>query len=196
MDDTDAALIIEEAREEISLTDIHDIQSLVDAPNTWGWLWWTLLILAVLSALWLGYRRYRKNREAKLQETARVRREPPHERARKLLAEALTQIHDPDRFCVLVSDAVRRYLEERFELRAPEQTTEEFLEELKHNERLSLPHKELLVGFLNECDLVKFARSSPEAYELQQLHDAALGLVRDTEPSLMESEETEAPARP
>ena len=169
---------------------------LVSAPETWAWLWWTLLIVAILLALLFWYWRYRKSRQAKNQEADRIRREPPHDRARRLLEEALQQIHDPDRFCVLVSDAIRHYLEERFELRAPERTTEEFLEELKQSDRLSSSHKELLAGFLNECDLVKFARSSPEAYELQKLHDAALSLVRDTEPSLMEAEETEEPNQP
>ena len=40
-------------------------------------------------------------------------------------------IGQPREFCILVSDTVRWYLEERFDFRAPERTTEEFLYELQ-----------------------------------------------------------------
>ena len=52
-------------------------------------------------------------------------------RARMKLEAALLLIHEPRAFAIAVSDAVRVYLEERFQLRAPERTTEEFLRDLK-----------------------------------------------------------------
>ena len=55
---------------------------------------------------------------------------PAHIRAKQKLAEALALISQPKAFCILVSDTVRFYLEERFEFHAPERTTEEFLREL------------------------------------------------------------------
>ena len=55
---------------------------------------------------------------------------PAHVRAKQKLEEALALISQPKEFCVLVSDTIRFYLEERFDFRAPERTTEEFLREL------------------------------------------------------------------
>ena len=170
------------------LSDIHDIHPLVDIPSRWDWLFWAvpLLLLALaVTALLLWLRHRHRHRVPEVIE----HRAPPHERARRMLEEALAFLHDPDRFCVLVSRAIRQYLEQRFSLRAPERTTEEFLAELRTSSRLGEEHKILLAEFLAECDLVKFARSSREAHELSRLHEAALRLVRETEPGIMDCEE-------
>ena len=90
-------------------------------------------------------------------------------------------ISDPNRFCTVVSDTVRLYLEERFTLRAPERTTEEFLIELRASPHLTVDQKQSLGSFLESCDLVKFARFEPTETILRQLHDAALRLVDETQ---------------
>ena len=77
-------------------------------------------------------------------------------------------------------------MEERFEFRAPERTTEEFLRELGGTELLAGEQKESLGGFLESCDLVKFAKYEPAENELRQLHGAALKLVEETEPEPIE----------
>jgi hypothetical protein len=110
---------------------------------------------------------------------------PPHVRARQRLQEALALIGRPREFCILVSDTVRLYLEERFDFRAPERTTEEFLHELRGTELLTRDQKESLGEFLNRCDLVKFAKYEPRQPELQDLHGSALRLVEETEPVSM-----------
>ena len=83
----------------------------------------------------------------------------------------------------MVSDTVRLYLEERFEFHAPERTTEEFLRELSATNLLTDAQKESLGGFLESCDLVKFAKYEPGENELRELHSSAVRLVEETEPS-------------
>jgi hypothetical protein len=107
---------------------------------------------------------------------------PPHERARQKLQEALDMINQPRPFCILVSDTIRLYLEERFNFHAPERTTEEFLHELKATDRLLSDQKESLGEFLSVCDMVKFARYEPGLPELQALHNSAVRLIDETEP--------------
>jgi hypothetical protein len=85
-----------------------------------------------------------------------------------------------------VSQIIRVYLEERFELQAPDRTTEEFLSELQSSKRLATEHKQLLADFLGECDMVKFAKAEPPEQELRNLHEAASRLVGETQPSLRE----------
>lgn len=105
------------------------------------------------------------------------------EAARRRLQAALAWIEDPERFTVEVSEAARKYLEDRFGLRAPERTTEEFLAELSGSVALDGRHKELLADFLTRCDLVKFARAVVDRSELEALHQAAVRLVEETVPS-------------
>jgi hypothetical protein len=105
---------------------------------------------------------------------------PPHRRAKERLRGATELLSDPYAFCSLVSDVTRVYLEERFNLHAPDRTTEEFLDELRNSSRLNDEHKALFENFLMKCDLVKFAREEPTEPELRGLLDAALRLIDET----------------
>ena len=158
--------------------DLRDIKPPVEIPSGWAWLWWVLgglIVLALLYWLWRVWRRRRALRPA-------IPVIPPHVRARQRLEEALALLSRPREFCIVVSDTARQYLEERFDFRAPERTTEEFLYELKQTHLLTRDQKESLGLFLERCDLVKFAKYEPREPELRELHAAALRLVEETEP--------------
>jgi hypothetical protein len=107
---------------------------------------------------------------------------PAHLRAKLRLLDALALIAQPKPFCIAVSDTARWYLEERFNFRAPERTTEEFLHELQGTDLLLPDQKASLGEFLNQCDLVKFAKYEPREAELRNLHASALRLIEETEP--------------
>jgi hypothetical protein len=157
--------------------DIRDIKPPVDIPDPWLWLWITLGVLAVAALAIAAWFLLRKKASVVLP----VPVIPPHVRAKQRLAEALLFISDPNKFCTAVSDAARLYLEERFTMRAPERTTEEFLIELQASQHLTVDQKQSLGSFLESCDLVKFARFEPTETVLRQLHDAALRLVDETQ---------------
>jgi len=156
--------------------DIRSIKPPVDIPSGWEWVWWTLAALALALALWWLWRRWR----ARVATPPPAPVVPPHIRARQRLEAALRFIADPRLFCIEVSDALRLYLEERFHLRAPERTTEEFLEELRRAPVLTTDQKACLADFLERCDLVKFARFEPTESALRELRDSALRLVDET----------------
>jgi hypothetical protein len=163
--------------------DIRQVKGPVHIPGGWAWLWLVLALVALAAAAFAAYQRWwRKARPAEPKPVV-----PPHVRARQQLAAALELIGQPEPFCVAVSGIVRVYLEERFSLRAPERTTEEFLEELTGSALLSLGQQQGLAGFLTRCDLVKFARYDPGEPELLDLHDAAVRLVDETEPRPLEA---------
>ncbi|MFO1487214.1 MAG: hypothetical protein U1F65_01935 [Verrucomicrobiota bacterium] len=163
---------------QVVMNDIRDIKPPYEFPDPLAWLWWTLGLLAVLTAAFLVWR-WLRQRQLK---AAPVMIVPAHVRARQKLEEALALLDQPKPFCVAVSDTVRWYLEERFEFRAPERTTEEFLHELQSTNRLLPDQKESLGEFLRQCDLVKFARYEPGENELRGMHAAALRLVDETIP--------------
>ena len=157
--------------------------------SAWGWIGGLGLLAALALVAWYAWRRYRRER-SRIPSAVVI---PPYRRALDRLRAALDLVHDPERFCVAVSDAVRWYLEERFQLRAPERTTEEFLAELRVGERLSSLQQTLMGDFLTRCDLVKFARHEPSEPELRELHNAAVRLVEETEPLLNPQAATPVP---
>ncbi len=179
MASTNAALLVPPATNadaSLLTNDIRAIQPPVNIPSGWAWLGW-LLAGAVLAALAvLLWRRWRRQQQA-----VAVPPVPPHIRAKQRLNEALLHIGDARLFCFLISETLRVYLEERFELRAPERTTEEFLQDLQGTSHLNGSQKQSLTDFLERCDLVKFARFEPTEVALRDLHDAALRLVDETQ---------------
>jgi len=167
--------------------DIRDIKPPIAIPNGWEWVGWALSALVVLALLYFAWRSWQKRRSL-------IPAEPPvpaHVRAKQKLEEALALISQPKPFCILVSDTIRFYLEESFDFRAPERTTEEFLYELQSTDLLAADQKEKLGGFLESCDLVKFAKYEPREPELRELHDSAMRLVEETEPCEISNSESQ-----
>lgn len=160
--------------------DIRGLKPPVEIPDYWLWLWGALIVIAVLVGIYFAIRYWRK----KAAEPVIVPIVPPHERARLKLQEALALISQPRPFCILVSDTIRQYLEERFHFHAPERTTEEFLHELQASNLLLPDQKTSLRDFLSLCDMVKFARYEPGPTELEALHQSAIRLIDETEPHL------------
>ena len=158
--------------------DIHAIKPPLEIPNAWLWVWAVLAAVLLAAIAYFAWRLWRK--QSAIPPIIPII--PPHERARLKLRDALAIISQPRPFCILVSDTVRLYLEERFNFHAPERTTEEFLHELKATDLLLPDQKESLGQFLSVCDMVKFAKYEPGPPELQALHDSALRLIDETEP--------------
>lgn len=156
---------------------LPDLPPLESIPAPFPWLW--LLVAIAIAALgyWLC-RRYLKYRAART--LAPEPELPAHERALLAMRDAMPLIEEPKRFVIAISDALRAYLEQRFALRAPEQTTEEFLSDLAKDQTLSGQHKSQLTDFMNQCDLVKFAGQSRAKDELYQLYDSAVTVVQET----------------
>ena len=176
MNSNNSALIIPPSS--IAATnDLRAIKPPVEIPNDWAWVWWVLgglVLVGLITAAVVWF--LRKRQQPSLAPVV-----PPHVRARQRLHAALSLIHDPRLFCIEVSNIARIYLEERFDFHAPERTTEEFLVELQATTLLTSDQKESLSGFLQSCDLVKFARFEPSEASLRELHDSALRLVEETQ---------------
>jgi len=158
---------------------LRDIKPPLEIPNPWLWVWWGLAVAIFIALLAVAIWYWQNKR----QQAPFVPLVPAHVRAKQKLQEALALIAKPREFCIAISDAVRWYLEERFDFRAPERTTEEFLYELQSSNWLTEAQKESLGEFLMKCDLVKFAREELREPELHDLHDSALHLVEETEPA-------------
>lgn len=120
------------------------------------------VILIALSFIWL-YLRSRNKEAAAL---------PPKEAALAEL-DAASQATDDERFALLCANALRRYLEYRFNLPATAQTSAELVSRLP----LQPDDKENLRSFLEACDGVKFAGQALSEEQRIQLMDTAKSLI-------------------
>lgn len=100
----------------------------------------------------------------------------------ELRASGLPDEGARDQWYVRLSNIVRRYIEDRFHIRAPERTTEEFLVEARRAPELSGSHSASLGAFLSLCDRVKFAGYVPTEDESAAVLSQAEAFVRATQP--------------
>jgi len=103
----------------------------------------------------------------------------PRQRALDLLARAETEIEKltPYQFSIRVSDILRRYVTEQYELPVTRQTSVEFLNALAATS-FTGDEQTLLTDFLNRCDLIKFARYDATREDSRLLLDEAERFVK------------------
>ena len=165
-----------------SATDIRDIKPPEEVPFDWRPYGIAAAAIVLVSVLGAGFF-YLLNRPRRQRVIAP---RPPHE----IALAALNRLHTRhlieegkfEDYYVELSAIIRRYLEDRFTLRAPEMTTEEFLQTAASEARLAAAQRRLLGDFLTQADLVKFARLLPSLRDSEAAYDAARRFVEETQP--------------
>lgn len=153
-----------------AVADIRDIKGLVPVPLAWGWIALIVVVLVLVGVIvwWSRRKKPVATGETPVQRT-------PAELALAALATLKEQNLPVEVFYTRVSDIIRQFIEGQFGLHAPERTTEEFLVEAK----LPAESMTLLGAFLQECDLVKFARHRPGKEDRERAFGAAEKFVRE-----------------
>ncbi|MBU4201337.1 MAG: hypothetical protein KKG09_07330 [Verrucomicrobia bacterium] len=122
------------------------------------WIGLALLAAAILYGFWFAVRRIHR--------TIQLRRMSPKERAlhelADLMAKDLIGHNQMKEFYLEITTIIRRYIERAHAIRAPEQTTEEFLIAAMQDPRFSRDVVLKLKAFLLTADLVKFAAFRPD----------------------------------
>ena len=116
-----------------------------------------------------------------------------YEALKKLKEKGFIKLGKIKEFYIELSDIVRHYLENRFEVRAPEMTSEEFLADIKDSDVLSMEQKNLLRDFLLHCDMVKFARHKPLQKEINSSLESAKKLIDQTKETAKDEELAKKP---
>lgn len=176
---------------DLKLTDIKDIKGVL---YPFSWLRLFLWILAASVGLGIIVRLILKLIFKK------ARPKLPHEIALEEIEAASSQFAvggEVKDYYVRISDAVRRYIESVFSLRAPEMTTQEFLRSLGapctdtvqgDSSKLKAAHKGLLITFMEACDLVKFAKHKPARNDIEGVFNTAKKFIEESKEVDMKKE--------
>ncbi|MCD6175558.1 MAG: hypothetical protein J7K65_07325 [Planctomycetes bacterium] len=147
---------------------IADIDDVVEIKTRCTWLW-ICLPIACLLALGIGIGlRIKSKKTIGNRRLYKSAHEIAFETLKAMAQENLVEQGRVREFYEKLSTCLRQYIENRFRLRAPEQTTEEFLDQLRTSDALKLEHKQQLQEFLKHCDLVKFARYRPSNEQINK----------------------------
>ena len=166
----------------VRLTDIKDIKGVL---YPFSWLGLLLWILVASIGLWIIVRLILKLIFKKAPPKL------PHETALEEMEAASKQFAaggEVKDYYVRISDAVRRYIESVFSLKAPEMTTQEFLISLSGSSKLQAAHKDLLAIFMEACDLVKFAKHKPARNDIESVFNTAKKFIEESKEVYMKKE--------
>ncbi|HUW18199.1 MAG TPA: hypothetical protein VMW16_02760 [Sedimentisphaerales bacterium] len=175
--DIEVTSLLGDQRSELVIADIENVVEMPEeASLRWLWAAGGAAVVAVIG-VWFYLRRRRIERLVRIFKPAH---EVAYARLRALVKDDLIKAGRVKEFYERISNILRHYIEHRFDLRAPERTTEEFLSELQGTDVLGASDKERLGEFLKHCDLVKFAKYSPAAEQIQRTFDLVKDFIEKT----------------
>lgn len=168
--------------------DIRDIRG----PESIYNLTYIYIVLAIIGAIIIIILILRSLKKRKKPQEILTPLRPAHEIAyealRELMGRDYLKTGRVREYYFELSDIVRHYIEDRFQLKAPEMTTEEFLATLKYSGVLNSEQKGDMRDFLSHCDMVKFAKYLPEEKEIERSYDSAKKLIDRTKESAVQEE--------
>ena len=152
---------------------LHDIAPPVDYSLLPAWVILGGAFVALALCALIGRWMWRRWQRPKPQPS-------PRERTLELLDRISREIEtlSPYQFSIRVSDILRRYVTDQYQLPVTRQTSVEFLAALTNALRFSEDEKSLLEDFLNRCDLIKFARYDATIEDSRLLLEEATRFVQ------------------
>lgn len=168
-----------------SQADIKDVKQPIKIPLDWKTiLLWAFIIILVIGLIVWGVLYYRKKQAAK-KGIIKVIEKKPYEAAleslKELEAKQLWQKGQIKTYHSELTDIIRRYFENRFYIRALEMTTSELIQQLNQVKDA----REILdttSAFLNNADMVKFAKYIPMDRVNEEMMEQAYSIVNVTIP--------------
>jgi hypothetical protein len=171
--------LLGEQRAKLVIEDIEGPVEMPRKPIPW-WIWPAGGLGIAIVAAAVGWFILRRRRAKMLIRIFQPAHELAYARLRVLVAENLLEQGRTKEFYDRISGILRHYIEDRFDLRAPERTTEEFLTELQYTGVLANSDKQVLGEFLTHCDLVKFAKHDPTTEQIQRTFDLMKDFIERT----------------
>ncbi len=163
--------------------DIKDVKSPVTIPLDWKLIVLFILIgLIIIGAIIYFYRRYKKKKAGVVVEK-KIIVQPPHVIAiaslNRLEEKQLWQKGKVKEYHSEITEIIRKYFEDRFNLPALELTTSEAIDALRKRKEAEII-LDITNSFLNNADLVKFAKFQPLVEVNEEMMAQAREIVNKT----------------
>ncbi len=187
----------------VNLVQVDTTKAIMDIKNPWGipfrwreYLPYFIAALIILILFGAGLYYYmRRKRGLPLFPSRTVPLLPPDEEALAALdrmkKEKIWRSGQIKTYYTSLTDIVRRYVERRFQIPAPELTSDETIQALSETETSEESITQLSHIF-SVADMVKFAKSNPDPTEHEYCLDMAFEFVHGTKPVQPEQEFSES----
>jgi hypothetical protein len=153
--------------------DIHEIAPPVDYSLVPPWVVYSSIVVGLALLGLIGWWIWKRTQRPKPVRSPRDRALEQLERIGDEM-ETLT----PYQFSIGVSDILRGYVTEQYNLPVTRQTSVEFLSMLAKSSPFSADETSLLEDFLGRCDLIKFARYDATTEDSRRLLEEATQFVK------------------
>ncbi len=159
--------------------EIRDVKNPLSIPINWKPYMTAaaaaIALLGVIAVILVYLYRWRPKPEA-LPEPVRPAHELAYQELSELVAQGLLEAGEIEAFYTRLSEIIRRYIALRWRIYALEYTSPEILDALKRNVLTNRVY-ERIRWFLEETDLVKFARYTPTESACREITDRAREIV-------------------
>ncbi len=157
----------------LAVADIHEIAQPVDYSLIPPWVIYGAILLGLVALGLIGWWIRKRTLRPKPMPSPRAR---ALEQLQKIGREM--EMLTPYEFSIVVSDILRRYVTEQYQLPVTRQTSVEFLSLLAQASPFSGDEASLLEDFLGQCDLIKFARYDATPEDSRRLLEEAMQFVQ------------------
>ncbi len=165
--------------------DIQDVKAPLAVPPDYTLYYWigglALLLLLIAATIYIYLKKYRKG-------PVTFFAPPPPRPAHELAYEALDGLEQSSlltegrfkEYYIRISEIIRIYLSQRYEIDVLEMTTYELIETLRKVYDIDAKHIDLIYEFMSTCDLVKFAKHIPADDDCRRIMTASRKIVDET----------------
>jgi hypothetical protein len=182
----DITVVVETSLPEDTTSELANIKPPHKLPGRVPpWLWISALVALTAFLIGLISSKLWKNRETILPKVPTV---PPHiialDALEALKKKGLLENDDCNPFYTELSMILRTYLEGRFQLNAPDETTEEIVEEMSKSPELNGAQRNILQDFMRQADMVKFAQGHPDRVTMESAFETTKQFITETKKDL------------
>jgi hypothetical protein len=175
-------LKVESSLDTEASSEIADIKEIHKLPGRIPeWLWIVLGATLVAFVIGLISSKLWKNRKNLIPSAPPI---PSHILALQALEalknRGLLEKNECNPFYTELSLILRTYLEGRFSLNAPDETTDEIVEGLSQSPDLSGPQRNILQEFMRQADMVKFAKGTPDRTTMESAFSTTKQFIEET----------------
>lgn len=167
--------------------DIKDVKEPLKIPMDWRIILFWFLGIAVVAGLIVWAVMYYRDKQAQKKGIVKVIEKKPHEIAldslKELEAKQLWQKGNIKQYHTELTDIIRRYFENRFFISALEMTTSELVQKLSQVRGADVI-LDITSAFLNNADMVKFAKFVPMDKVNEEMMQQAYKIVEITIPRI------------